>query len=140
MALVDAFASKGDALAAMKQLTGTSLSATQLRQLRLPQDAKEALLRGLEHPSPAVRYNCLALLDHLPDEEALAAVVPLLDDPVPRVRRIAVHALGCVACKPGADVALGADVLAKVAVMSANDVSARVRVEAARTLACRAPG
>jgi hypothetical protein len=56
-------------------------------------------LRGLEHPNPRVRYNCAHALDWLGDERCVPALCQLLNDPVPRVRAIALRALSCDECK-----------------------------------------
>ena len=53
----------------------------------------------------------------------------MLDDPVPRVRRNAAHALGCVACKPVWEGGLSQDVMAKLAHLAAEDPNAKVRGE-----------
>jgi hypothetical protein len=55
--------------------------------------AFHALLRGLIHENPVVRWRSVQLVDHGADVRAIKAPVPVLDDPVPRVRRNAVHAL-----------------------------------------------
>ena len=57
------------------------------------------LLPALRHPNPRVRFECLGLLDHLADDDSLPAMIAATRDPVPRVRRMAVHALGCLRCK-----------------------------------------
>jgi HEAT repeat protein len=80
------------------------------------------------------------VLDHVPDARAIGALTAALDDQVPRVRRNAVHALGCVACKPEWAGALPLDVVEKIAQMATADPSAKVRAEAHRTLACRSLG
>ena len=56
-------------------------------------------LRGLDHPSARVRYECAHALDWLGDDRCVPALVQLLNDPVPRVRAIALHALNCDECK-----------------------------------------
>jgi hypothetical protein len=58
------------------------------------------ILPALRHPNPRVRFECLGMLDHLADDNSLAAMIAATHDPVPRVRRMAVHALGCARCKP----------------------------------------
>jgi HEAT repeat protein len=63
------------------------------------QQVVELALRGLEHRNPKVRYNCAHALDWLGDDRCVAALVELLNDPVPRVRAIALHALQCDECK-----------------------------------------
>ena len=58
------------------------------------------LVVGLRHPNPRVRFDCLGLLDHLADDSCLVPMIEATTDPIPRVRRMAVHALGCRRCKP----------------------------------------
>jgi hypothetical protein len=58
-----------------------------------------AIVDALRHPNPRVRYECLGLLDHLAEEESVPAMIAATSDSVPRVRRMAVHALGCQGCK-----------------------------------------
>jgi HEAT repeat protein len=77
------------------------------------------------------------VLDHVPDPRSLAAIARLLDDPVPRVRRNAAHALGCGVCKPDWEGALPDGATAKLAQLAAQDPNAKVRAEAARSLSCR---
>lgn len=43
------------------------------------------------------------MLDHVGDQQALTVLADALEDPVPKVRRNAAHALGCAACKPAWD-------------------------------------
>jgi len=77
------------------------------------------------------------VLDHVPDERAVLAVADLLNDPVPRVRRNAAHALGCVACKPGWSGGLPPHVTSQLLTMAAEDPNPKVRNEAVLALACR---
>jgi hypothetical protein len=95
-----------------------------------------ALLAGLRHPNPRVRYDCLGLLDHLADDRCLDAMVEATRDPVPRVRRMAVHALGCRRCKPEMLCDDLVDVFAPVALA---DPSWRVRFEAVISLVQHPP-
>ena len=120
---------------AIRELVG-GVGATELRQARPSRQAMQALIDGLHDQSPQVRWWCVQLIDHLPDDRALDALVPVLDDPVPRVRRNAAHALGCVACKPTWNGQLAASVIEKLAEMSTNDANQKVRQEARRSLAC----
>jgi HEAT repeat protein len=77
-----------------------------------------------------VRWWCVTILDHIPDPRAIEAILPLLDDPVPRVRRNTAHALGCVLCKPEWCGILDPAALAKLEHRAANDENARVRRDA----------
>jgi HEAT repeat protein len=76
------------------------------------------------------------VLDHVPDPRAVEAILSLLDDPVPRVRRNAAHALGCVACKPASSGALSPPVTEKLFELATQDPNMKVRSEAAYALAC----
>lgn len=119
---------------AMFGLAGGS-TATELKDVRLSDAAFTALVEGLQDPHPRVRWWSIQLLDHVADERAIAAISPLLDDPVPRVRRNAAHALGCVACKPEWTGTLDAATVAKLEHLAASDENARVRRDARFTLA-----
>ena len=59
----------------------------------------DALLEGITHPNPRVRYDCVHALDHFADERCLEPLLYALNDPVPRVRRMALHVLSCDVCK-----------------------------------------
>jgi hypothetical protein len=98
----------------------------------------DALISGDADPRPQVRWGCLRLLDHLPEPSVLAAICQTLDDPVPRVRRQAAHALGCGICKPAWDGSLPAQVVAKLTEMASSDSTAKVRAEARGALTCEA--
>lgn len=95
----------------------------------LPEQKLEALLWGLEHESPPVRRCCLSLLDAHPDARAVPHILRRLDDPVPRVRWHAVHALGCEACKDG-QTFLTEEVRRRLGEVSERDPSERVRAHA----------
>ncbi|HEY7779254.1 MAG TPA: HEAT repeat domain-containing protein [Ktedonobacterales bacterium] len=62
-------------------------------------DVVAALLSGLASASAPVRHDCAHALDHFADDRCAAPLRRLLDDPVPRVRRVALHVLSCDACK-----------------------------------------
>lgn len=60
-----------------------------------------ALLRGLKHAHPRVRRGCVDSIDHGGyggDARCVAALLPLLHDPVPHIRRAAWHTLFCERC------------------------------------------
>jgi hypothetical protein len=94
----------------------------------------DGLLEGLKHAKPRVRYTCAGALDHLADERCTEPLRHLLNDPVARVRRAALHSLGCDACKisplPNRD-----ELKDKIIEMATKDSSIRVRRVAAATLA-----
>jgi HEAT repeats len=90
------------------------------------------ILPALRHPNPRVRFECLGMLDHLADHDSLTAMVAAARDPVPRVRRMAVHALGCMRCKSSALCRELNDVFLPIA---AGDPAWRVRREAIISIA-----
>jgi len=70
--------------------------------------AVPALRRGLRHPKPIVRRQCVNLLDHFMDDASVGDLVSALDDPEPSVVVRALHSLACDRCKenecrPGED-------------------------------------
>jgi HEAT repeat protein len=134
--IVQLFASKSRESDALQRLVG-GVTATHLRTVKLNAPTFEALVAGLSDPNPRVRWWCVQVLDHVPDDRATTALLAALDDPVARVRRNAVHALGCVACKPGWDGDLPDAAREKLTSMIATDANAKVRLEAQRTLTCR---
>lgn len=94
----------------------------------------DALIAGLEHASPRVRYNCAGAIDHLGDDRCVEPLRRLLNDPVPRVRRMALHSLACDACKL-APLQSGADIVALLVERALEDPSINVRRHAAGGLA-----
>jgi HEAT repeat protein len=88
----------------------------------------DALLAGLDHPDSRVRYNCAHALDHLADERCLAPLRRLANDPVPRVRRMALHVLSCEPCKPAPlSLPAGDDLVALLVERALADPSINVR-------------
>ncbi len=60
------------------------------------------LLAGLQHPQPKVRRNCVDIIDHGGyggDARCSEALLPLLYDPVPHIRRAVWHTLFCERCR-----------------------------------------
>ncbi|HEY3110681.1 MAG TPA: HEAT repeat domain-containing protein [Chloroflexota bacterium] len=87
-----------------------------------------AALAGLAHPDPRVRRGAADFLDHHADDRCVARLAELaLHDPVPYVRRVAVHALLCQRCKPAP---LTEDVLPLLVRVAREDPSPRVRASA----------
>jgi HEAT repeat protein len=68
--------------------------------LEAGQPGIEAVIAGMTHPSPRVRRACAGFMDHNGGDSCVAPLTErLLTDPVPRVRREAVHSLACDRCK-----------------------------------------
>jgi hypothetical protein len=87
-----------------------------------------AALEGLSHPNPRVRRGAADFLDHHADDRCVAKLSELaVNDPVPYVRRVAVHALLCQRCKPAP---LTADVMPLLVRVAREDPSPRVRSSA----------
>ena len=59
----------------------------------------QRLIKGLRSPDGRIRAACVLGLDHHADARSLPALLKALRDPLARVRRLAVHAIGCQACK-----------------------------------------
>jgi HEAT repeat protein len=60
------------------------------------------LLRGLGHHHPRVRRACVDIIDHGGyggDARCVRALLPLLHDPVPHIRRAVWHTLFCERCQ-----------------------------------------
>jgi HEAT repeat protein len=133
--LVQQFGQRGLEVEALRGLAG-GVTATYLKGVQLPPAVFGAVVEGLADKNPRVRWWCVQVLDHVPDPRAVEAIAIVLDDPVPRVRRNAAHALGCVACKPEWSGALPPQVTAKLIVLAAQDPNMKVRSEAAYALAC----
>jgi HEAT repeat protein len=132
--LVAGLADKARRIDAIRMLVG-GVTATELRSVELTDDVFAGLVRGTQHDNPVVRWWSVQLLDHCPNERATAALVPLFDDPIPRVRRNAVHAVGCPACKPTATMACDPAVLDRLRLIARDDPSPKVRAEAVLSIA-----
>jgi HEAT repeat protein len=86
----------------------------------------DSLLLGLEHARPKVRADCAGALDHFADERSAEPLMRLLSDPIPKVRRHALHSLSCDACKI-APLEVTGDLVARLIEMTLYDPSIRVR-------------
>jgi HEAT repeat protein len=134
--LVQQLATKARRLDAMRALVG-GVTSTELRHVEITDRAFDALAEGVNDPNPKIRWWCIQLLDHVPDPRAIAAAARALDDPVPRVRRNAAHALACVACKPDWAGGLPEHIAARLERLATSDPNEKVRLEALHALACR---
>src|SRR5579872_1560294 len=98
-----------------------------------------ALVRGLAARRPRERFEAAHALDIFGDASTRRRLAPLMDDPVPRVRWMAMHALSCHACGEKPD-ALEAEVRARIARAAKSDPSPRVRRHASVALTLTAGG
>lgn len=130
--LIEAFADSSKRNEAIVALVG-AINARDLRSAQVSPDAKAALIAGLEHPNAKVRWWCLQLMDHLADESYLAPILSRLLDPVAKVRRHAIHALSCGACKPDRQ-PLKVQIGAALRTVVATDPDEKVREEARQAL------
>ena len=117
----------------------TQVELLGVRSWRVVRAATDALTRagaagaasaieGLSHPSPRVRRGAADFMDHHADDSCVAKLADLaLHDPVPYVRRTAVHALLCQRCKPAP---LTTDVVPWLMHVAREDPSHRVRLSA----------
>ena len=133
-ALADAreLAALGRAMAVSK----ARLHAARLAMERQPERYgafQQALVDGLRSERSRVRFECAHALDTFGDASVRPALARLMDDPVPRVRWMAMHGLSCHACgeKPGA---LEAEIRERIIDAATHDPSPQVRRHAAVAL------
>src|SRR5688572_20664161 len=75
--------------------------AVELQLESLGKAGVDAAIVGLSDPGPRVRYGAADFMDHHADEDCADRLRDMaLHDPVPYVRDMALHALGCQRCKP----------------------------------------
>lgn len=116
-----------DDLAARETRFPAYFALDQLGAAALP-----AIRGGLRHDAWEVRRWTAALLDHHADDDALADLLPLLEDPAAKVRLWAVHSLSCDRCKVGDN---PLDVVPHLLKRLEQDASIKVRRMAAAMLA-----
>jgi HEAT repeat protein len=113
-------------------------TAVLLREMFLERGTLEAVTRlivkGLDHPNAKVRYKCAHLLDSFGDDRCVVTLTRLLEDPVPRVRAVALHSLVCDGCKL-TPLQGRPDLLTLAIDWATNDPHRRVKQEATRVLA-----
>src|SRR5262249_45629917 len=93
----------------------------------------DTLVRGTAHPNPRIRFECAHALDGFGDARCVEPLTRLIDDPVPRVRWIAMHALSCHACNDSSCVDDPA-VQTRIAKRARTDASIQVRRHATTAL------
>lgn len=113
----------------------TRMAARQ-RLESLGDSAIPAILNGCRHHSPQIRADSVSLLDHLADERCLDALRTALGDSSARVRRHAIHTLGCHRCKPQP---LRLDIVELIVPLALHDPSIHVRRVAVHQLGLQAP-
>jgi hypothetical protein len=87
----------------------------------------DAAIVGLLHPHPQVRRWCADLMDHFGNERCIPALLQTMQDPIPHVRRQAVHSISCQRCK---SVPLQLDLTERLIMLATTDSSIKVRQEA----------
>jgi hypothetical protein len=94
---------------------------------------QHALVGGLASRRERLRFQCAASLDQFGDASTRAPLAALMEDPVPRVRWMAMHALSCHACgeKSGP---LEDDIRERIVAAALGDPSPQVRRHAAGAL------
>lgn len=98
--------------------------------------AREAVEAGLLADDPTLRAQCALLIDRLAGNESFELMLLLLDDPDPRVRRHAIHALACDRCKSDDVCALPkGQLIAEAARLLETDPDAHVRAITLEVLA-----
>ena len=134
--LVNLFADKTRRNAAVIALVG-GLTATELRRVRPSQAAKQALIKGLQHPNSKVRWWCIQLMDHIADETYLPHLLQAAQsDPTPKNRRHAIHAMTCGVCKPNRrPLDIDLNLRAELAQLATSDLDESVRQMAREELA-----
>lgn len=105
--------------------TGEERFASYQALMAMGASALPAIRRGLRSPLWQVRRWSAMCLDQVADEESLADLVPLLEDPHPRVRLWAVHSISCDHCKD--DVSCPIDVVPLLIERIRTDSNIRVR-------------
>ena len=132
--LVDLLADKTQRNAVITTLVG-GITATELRHVKVTDEAKQALIAGLKYPNSKVRWWCIQLMDHIADE---SYVPPLMEaahtDPTPKNRRHAIHAATCEVCKPNRQ-RLNVDMRSELIDIAQTDNDASVREVALHKLA-----
>lgn len=98
-------------------------------------DALPSVRHGLESSNADVRRWATKAMDHLVDAEGLTVLVRMLDDPDPKVRVEACHALSCDRCRDDECRPDASSVLPKAIEVLTTDPDAQVRAYAAELVA-----
>jgi HEAT repeat protein len=136
--LVSLLAFKAHYIGAMRALVGGAFGR-EFRQLTLTDAVFAALVRGLAHKNPNVRFACIQLMDHVGDDRIIEPVSRMLHDWAPRVRKQALHALTCEKCKSTALCPLPVYVVDHFIDLALHDSNLNVRVAAVTALGTLPP-
>ncbi len=131
--LVNLLGFKAHYLNAVRALTGGAFGR-EFSQLTLTDTTFQALMRGLDHKNPNVRFLCVQLMDHLGDDRIIEPVRQMLHDWAPRVRKQALHALTCEQCKSTPLCALPGPVVEDFIDLALHDANLNVRMAAIAAL------
>ncbi|MEQ1699262.1 MAG: HEAT repeat domain-containing protein [Ilumatobacteraceae bacterium] len=93
-------------------------------------DALDSVRRGLDSSNGDVRRLATRAMDHLADGDSSSTLTRMLDDPDPRVRLEACHALACDRCKDNACRPDAAAVLPRAIAVMLDDPYQHVRAYA----------
>lgn len=131
--LVSLLAFKAHYIGAMRALVGGAFGR-EFHQLQLGDAVFRALVRGLEHKNPNVRFTCIQIMDHVGDDRIIEPVSRMLYDWAPRVRKQALHALTCEKCKSTPLCPLPTTVLDAFVDLALHDPNVNVRMSAVKAL------
>ncbi len=131
-------AEAGDLLALLAALSVRKRAMEAAREVMKADPARYAafvqmFVAGLADRRPRVRFEAAHALDQFGDARCRSSLADLMDDPVPRVRWMAMHALSCHACGEET-VSPDPAVEARIAAAALTDPSIRVRRNAAGAL------
>jgi HEAT repeat protein len=91
------FSALGIAMAVSKRRMLRAREVMQRDKVRYDQFLDD-VIKGLSSGESKTRFSCAHMLDVFGDERCREPLVRLMEDPVPRVRWMAMHALSCHAC------------------------------------------
>ncbi len=131
--LVSLLGFKAHYIGAIRALVGGAFGR-EFQKLPLTDTVFQALVHGLSHKNPNVRFQCVQLMDHLGDDRIIEPVRQMLRDWAPRVRKQALHALTCEQCKSTPLCPLPGPVVADFIGLALHDPNVNVRIAAINAL------